>query len=65
MLVLTRRIGEEIVVDDDIRISVVSIKGNRVQIGIQAPETVRVDQLETHHQRAAWRSSARLLNPDT
>jgi carbon storage regulator len=64
MLVLTRRIGEEIVVDDDIRISVVSIKGNRVQIGIQAPETVRVDRLETHQQRAAWGSAARLLNPD-
>jgi carbon storage regulator len=52
MLVLTRRIGEEIVVDTEIRISVVSIKGNRVQIGIKAPESVRVDRLETHRQRA-------------
>jgi carbon storage regulator CsrA len=34
MLVLTRRSGEEIVVANDIRIRVVAIKGNRVQIGV-------------------------------
>lgn len=52
MLVLTRRVGEEIVIGDDIRIRVNGITGNRVRIGVQAPDFVRVDRLEIHSLRA-------------
>ena len=46
MLVLTRKTGEEIVIDGTIRITVVSVSGDRVKIGIQAPRGVRVDRKE-------------------
>jgi carbon storage regulator len=48
MLVLSRRVGEEIVIDGRIRISVSSIKGDRVRIGISAPPDVPVHRLEVH-----------------
>jgi carbon storage regulator len=38
MLVLTRKIGERIVIDNRIVIEVVQVKGNRIRLGIQAPE---------------------------
>lgn len=51
MLVLTRRPGEQIVIDDNIRITVVSVKGDRVRIGIDAPPDVVVDRQEIHARR--------------
>ena len=39
MLVLSRKVGEEIVINGEIRVSVVRVRGNRVQIGIHAPDT--------------------------
>jgi carbon storage regulator len=51
MLVLTRRIGEEIVIGDDIRVKITGIIDNAVRIGITAPETVRVDREEIHLRR--------------
>ncbi|MGH7226960.1 MAG: carbon storage regulator [Gemmataceae bacterium] len=51
MLVLTRRAGEEIVIDGNIRITVVSVKGDRVRIGIEAPPSVVVDRSEIHQRR--------------
>ena len=37
MLVLTRRLGEEIVIADDIRVTVLSLTGQKVRLGIEAP----------------------------
>jgi carbon storage regulator len=51
MLVLTRRIGEEIVIDNRIRVTVVSIDGGKVRLGISAPPEVRVDRQEVHERR--------------
>jgi carbon storage regulator len=48
MLVLTRRIGEEIVIDGGIRIKITGIKGEQVRIGISAPPQVRIDRKEVH-----------------
>ena len=42
MLVLSRKIGEEIIIDGDIRIIVNRISGNRVSLAIDAPSDVRV-----------------------
>jgi carbon storage regulator len=42
MLVLTRRIGERIVIDNQIVLEVLEIKGNRMRLGIQAPRDVSV-----------------------
>jgi carbon storage regulator len=51
MLVLTRRLGEEIVIDGNIRVTVVAIKGDKVRIGVSAPESVVVDREEVHRRR--------------
>jgi carbon storage regulator len=51
MLVLTRRIGEEIVIDNRIRVTVVSIDGGKVRLGINAPPEIRVDRQEVHERR--------------
>jgi len=52
MLVLTRRVGEVIVINDDIRITVASVRGERVRIGISAPNFVQVDREEVYERRA-------------
>jgi len=51
MLVLMRRPDESIVIDGHIRITVVSVKGDKVRIGIEAPPEVRVDRQEVHERR--------------
>jgi carbon storage regulator len=48
MLVLTRRIGEDIIIDGCIRVSITAIKGEKVRIGITAPPEIRVDREEVH-----------------
>lgn len=48
MLVLTRALGQEIVIDRNIRVVIVDIGGDRVRIGIEAPPSIRVDRLEIH-----------------
>ena len=52
MLVLTRRLGETIVIDGDIHITVVEVKGDRVRIGVTAPKHVTVDRQEIHERRS-------------
>ncbi|MDP7014560.1 MAG: carbon storage regulator [Pirellulaceae bacterium] len=42
MLVLTRKSGEELVIGDDIRVVVSRITGNRVTIGVDAPDHIRI-----------------------
>jgi carbon storage regulator len=51
MLVLTRRIGEEIVIAGNIHVTVIALQGNKVRLGIQAPESVRVDRGEVDVRR--------------
>jgi carbon storage regulator len=57
MLVLTRRVGEEIIIDGHIRISIAAIQGEAVRLGIQAPPEIRVDRLEVHQRRQAAQSA--------
>ncbi len=51
MLVLSRRLGEVIMVGDEIRITVVDIQSNQVKLGIDAPADTRVDRLEIWYRR--------------
>ncbi|WP_028389162.1 carbon storage regulator CsrA [Legionella fairfieldensis] len=48
MLILTRRIGETLVIDDDTRITVLGVKGNQVRLGIMAPPEVIIHRQEIH-----------------
>jgi carbon storage regulator len=54
MLVLSRCLGEEIVIDGGIRITVVDIKGGRVRLGITAPASVCIIRREIHERRAQF-----------
>lgn len=48
MLILTRRVGESLIIGDDIVVSVLEIKGNQVRIGIEAPKNVSVHRNEVY-----------------
>ncbi len=48
MLVLTRKLGESIAIDDNIKITVVQIKGKQVRLGIQAPKDTRIHREEVY-----------------
>ena len=53
MLVLTRKVGEQIVIDGDIRITVSAVKGDRVKIAISAPPQIKVNRAEVAARIAA------------
>jgi carbon storage regulator len=53
MLVLSRKIGESIVINDDIRVVVVSLDGNRCRLGIVAPPAVPVHRQEVYEKLRA------------
>lgn len=46
MLILTRRVGETLIIGDDVFITVLGVKGNQVRIGINAPKNVSVHREE-------------------
>ena len=46
MLVLTRRKGETIVIDGDIKVTILSVSGNQVRMGFDAPKEVEIHRLE-------------------
>ena len=46
MLILTRRVGESLMIGDDVTITVLGVKGNQVRIGVKAPKEVAVHREE-------------------
>lgn len=48
MLILTRRVGESIMIGDNVTVTVLGIKGNQVRIGVNAPKAVTVHREEVY-----------------
>ena len=48
MLILTRRVGETLMIGDDVSVTVLGVKGNQVRLGINAPKDVEVHREEIY-----------------
>ncbi len=48
MLILTRRVGETVMIGDDVTLTVLGVKGNQVRVGVNAPKEVPVHREEIY-----------------
>ncbi|MDR1076090.1 MAG: carbon storage regulator CsrA [Xanthomonadaceae bacterium] len=51
MLILSRRIGETLIIGDDVTVTLLGVKGNQARIGIDAPKGMPVDRSEIRRQK--------------
>ncbi len=65
MLVLTRKLGESIAIDDHIKIVVVQIKGKQVRLGIKAPKETKIHREEVYLAIQEQNKEAVSATPDT
>lgn len=59
MLILSRKLGEKIVIDGGIQLEVLEVSGNRVRLGILAPDDCRIARAERHPSQAPRNDAAR------
>jgi carbon storage regulator len=59
MLILTRRVGETIMIGEDVKVTVLGVKGNQVRVGIDAPKEVAVHREEIYERIKNERTEGR------
>ena len=59
MLVLSRRLGETILIGDDVQITVVAIQGKKVRLAVSAPPYIAVDRQEVRARRGEFKETFR------
>ena len=64
MLLLTRKLGENIRIGDDVKITIVEVKGNHVKLGIEAPPSVKVHREEIYERIQEENRRSRGLDPE-
>lgn len=65
MLVLTRKLGESITIDDNIKIRIEKIRGKQVRLGIEAPKETRIYREEVYQAIKQQNEDASQTNPDS
>lgn len=58
MLILTRRVGETLMIGDDVKITILKVSGNQIRIGVEAPKDVSVHREEVYQRVLQDKQSA-------
>lgn len=62
MLILTRKVNQKLIINDNIEITVLEVNGNAIKIGVQAPSDVRIYREEIYREIQNTNKQARLLD---